>query len=94
MPKVNLRLTEEELEQLQRWAESGRRSLQKEIVYRLFRERSVDNVITVGPSPFVEPVNVDAQPRDVPTRTIAPTPYEREFKPDFKPTKVPKKKGR
>lgn len=41
MPKVNLRLTDQELEQLQAWAKDGRRSLQKEIVYRLFRERAI-----------------------------------------------------
>ena len=36
MPTISLRLSEEELEQLRAWAHDGHRSLQKEIVWRLF----------------------------------------------------------
>lgn len=38
MPKVNLRLTEEEHAQLEAWAKDGHRSLQKEIIFRLFSD--------------------------------------------------------
>ena len=36
MPTVSLRLTEEELAQLHAWAHDSRRSVQKEIIWRLF----------------------------------------------------------
>lgn len=36
MPNINLRLTEEEHAQLFEWAHGSRRSLQREIVFRLF----------------------------------------------------------
>ena len=39
MPSINLRLSETELEQLRQWAYGSRRSLQREIVFRLFQER-------------------------------------------------------
>lgn len=38
MPSINLRMTQEQHEQLARWAEDGHRSLQKEIIRRLFAE--------------------------------------------------------
>lgn len=36
MPNINLRLTEEEHEELRAWAHGSRRSIQREIVFRLF----------------------------------------------------------
>ena len=36
MPKINLRLTDEQHAELEAWAKDGHRSLQKEIVFRLF----------------------------------------------------------
>ena len=36
MPNINLRLTDEEHEALRTWAFEGRRSIQREIIFRLF----------------------------------------------------------
>jgi hypothetical protein len=36
MPNINLRLTEEEHKALRTWAFEGRRSIQREIIFRLF----------------------------------------------------------
>ena len=41
MPKINLRLTDEEHEALRQWALESHRSIQREAVYRLFSERSL-----------------------------------------------------
>jgi hypothetical protein len=71
MPNINLRLTDEQHAALERWAKDGHRSLQKEIIWRLFVDPAFRRTNTVIS---------DAQPRDVPTRTIVP---DREAKPDF-----------
>ena len=39
MPSINLRLTEAEHDALRKWAFDGRRSLQREIIFRLFDGR-------------------------------------------------------
>ena len=39
MPSLNIRLTDEQLAQLRKWAVESDRSIQKEIVHRLFRYR-------------------------------------------------------
>lgn len=36
MPALNLRLTDEQLKELRRWAQGNRRSLQNEVIWRLF----------------------------------------------------------
>lgn len=72
MPNINLRLTEAEHEQLQRWASASRRSLQKEIVHRLFRQPAPVGSRTAGAV-----VDADSQSRDVQARTV-------DVKPDFK----------
>ena len=41
VPKINLRLTNEEHEALKAWAQDSRRSIQREAVFRLFSERSL-----------------------------------------------------
>lgn len=38
MPSINLRLTQEQHSELERWAHDGYRSIQKEIIFRLFSE--------------------------------------------------------
>ena len=73
MPTVSLRLTEEELQKLHAWAHDSRRSLQKEIVWRLFSTAHVPTTSGAGPR-----ILADAEPR-IPTRTIDP-----HFKPDPK----------
>jgi len=108
MPKVNLRLTEEELELLQKWANGSRRSLQREMVYRLFRERSeaLSERDATTP-PYVSgdghkadnPTGESTEMRDDTPMTgrsrseSSPASYVKEFKPDFKPVPA-KKKGR
>lgn len=57
MPTVSLRLTEGELAKLREWARSGRRSLQKEIVWRLFSAEAV-GAAKVGPTAGVVRVPV------------------------------------
>lgn len=43
MPNINLRLTDEQHRELEAWAHDGHRSLQKEIIWRLFSsERDVE----------------------------------------------------
>ena len=75
MPNINLRLTDEEHDALREWAHGSHRSLQREIIFRLFSERT----------------QADAQPRDVRTRSVPPAPdpklvswRDREVKTDFK----------
>ncbi len=43
MPNINLRLTEDEHAELREWAQGSRRSIQREIVFRLF-----DGAVTEG----------------------------------------------
>jgi hypothetical protein len=38
MPNINLRLTEEEHAALREWAHGSRRSIQREVIFRLFSE--------------------------------------------------------
>ena len=71
MPNINLRLSDDEHAALVRAATGNRRSLQKEIISRLFPRR--ESVPARAPSR----VEADAQPRDVQARTI-------DVKPDFK----------
>jgi len=78
MPSINLRLTEEQHAELERWAHDGHRSLQKEIIFRLF---SMHHVSTRGGAN--QTLQADAQPRDTVTRTIVPA-ADPHFKPDFK----------
>lgn len=55
MPKINLRLTDEEHAALKAWAEGSRRSIQREAVYRLFANRHVPQVVEV-PATMVEEI--------------------------------------
>lgn len=108
MPKLNLRLSEAQLALLQQWADHNYRSIQKEIVFRLFHKQQVTEIdaeefeaarndpawkdFTEAADKYVAEV-ADAQPRDIPARTVQPAPYERSFKPDFKKPSE-RKKGR
>ena len=49
MPTVSLRLTEEELAQLHAWAHDSRRSVQKEIIWRLFSMAQIPLKSGAGP---------------------------------------------
>ncbi len=80
MPTVSLRLTEDEHSRLQEWAFGSRRSLQREIVFRLFdgalTERAVQPRNMTGDVHLsVPPVSVSAsvQPsaHDVPVERVA-----------------------
>jgi len=69
MPSINLRLTKEQHEALETWAHDGHRSLQKEIIFRLFTNASATDS-------FRHPAYVD----DYRSRTD----HYPHFKPDFK----------
>jgi len=84
MPTISLRLTDEEAEQLRRWAFEGKRSLQKEIVFRLFAERPY---VTVTDSTAPVEVVTGTEIVEVPGQTaipVAPTPLrvmpDKEFR--------------
>jgi hypothetical protein len=64
MPNINVRLTDEQHAELERAARRSLRSIQKEIIWRLFR----DEVAIRSPERIL--VEADAQPRDVAARTI------------------------
>ena len=100
MKVLTLRLTDEEHEQLASWALEGHRSLQKEIIYRLFsvehfpRQGGVGRRIDVGAGMVSEEISEPAS--SLPHETPAPsesgagtTPVREarprdHFKPDFK----------
>lgn len=64
MPTISLRLTDEELAALRSWAADGRRSVQKEIIFRLFTEPTAT---------ARHELVADAQSRDTEARTVKPT---------------------
>ena len=54
MPTISLRLTERELEDLRAWASDSKRSIQKEVIWRLFTsgpavERAMDPSVPLAP---------------------------------------------
>jgi hypothetical protein len=83
MPSVNLRLSDEQHAELIEMAKRENRSLQREIVYRLFGRFNQE------PPAIVHTV-ADAESRDVRARTLEtpslPNPRG-EVEPDFKPQK-------
>lgn len=95
MPAISLRLTDEQHAQLVKWAAHSKRSIQQELIWRLFIS-GADHPIKVV-THHRGPVTVaDAQPRDIPTRTVKPTlplfdSKDPGFKPDFKTEKGKKK---
>ena len=65
MPNINLRLTDEQHAQLERWAHDGYRSIQKEIIFRLFTlERGGRPAVTGSAPP-----RSDSVPRSDDVRT-------------------------
>ena len=85
MPSINLRLTDQEHAELEAWAKDGHRSLQKEIIWRLF-------TIEGNQAPKVGPETTEPRVQHGPT-TIVPAsgatvtatlPADDHFKPDFK----------
>lgn len=68
MPGVTIRLTPTQHDQLRRWAFENKRSLQAEVVHRIFFAGK-QNKVVVKPQ---QPVVADAQPRDLPSRKITP----------------------
>ncbi len=70
MPSVNLRLTDEEHAELVEAAKRENRSLQREMIYRMFNQ-------SAGPPKPARPEGpaaADSQSRDVQARTIAVAP--------------------
>ena len=88
MPTISLRLTEEQHEELKRWAHEDARSVQKEIIFRLFSPYVVHDRTPEERSALAYPLTAaDAQPRNVPTRTIEQDvvdPFRRDVTPDWK----------
>ena len=74
MPKINLRLTEQEHELLKAWAFDSKRSIQKEAVWRLFSAHVIDT--------DVPEAVVSAMMPGLEVRRTAPPPPD-HFKPDF-----------
>jgi hypothetical protein len=94
MPNINLRLTSEEHEALRKWAYEGQRSLQREIIFRLFNGRHVTAGLSEGSE--VEDKRTVPAPRSTGTAQTHGTATElpgvaspsassdAHFKPDFK----------
>lgn len=104
----SIRISEYLYEQIGRLAKKNRRPLINQLELLLEQALKMDSTSAArstkapalggqaGMTPQAsapEPVEADAQPRDVPNRTIEPVPYDRTFKPDFKQPPA-KKKGR
>lgn len=91
MPTISLRLTDEEHAELKAWAHDGRRSVQKEIIWRLFtvegaQAAKIGLAIDQRRTEVIgnELTAADSQPRDVLARTIKQDAVDPYFKPDFK----------
>lgn len=97
MPNINLRLTDEEHEALRVWALEGRRSIQREIIFRLFSERSglsegaaVGDEAVSGSAPAKSEEAAERKHLQPPSRPERAAPSESSdlhFKPDFKKPK-------
>ena len=101
MPTVSLRLTEEQLDELRAWAHDGKRSLQKEIVWRLFSVEG-GQATKMWPGAGVprvevetgETLDVQGVPATSTTGKISRPQVDApddHFKPDFKTERKPKK---
>lgn len=85
MPSVNLRLTDEQHAELVEAGKRENRSLQREMIYRLFGR------FNQAPVPSGGSVSADSQSRDVQARTIVPPPaVDDHFRPDPKPERKKK----
>jgi hypothetical protein len=83
MPSVNLRLSDEQHAELVAAGQRENRSLQREIIYRLFGR--FNQGPTVRPTTSSS-THADAESRDVRARTLEPVESQEDhFKPDFKP---------
>ena len=84
MPKINLRLTDEEHEALRKWASESHRSIQREAVYRLFSERSLtEREQTSGPMSEA-PEMAKAESLGLPTPKPLPSRSMSDRNPDVK----------
>ena len=87
MPSVNLRLSDEQHAELIEMAKREDRSLQREIIYRLFGRFNQE---PAADRPAIVRTEADAESRDVRARTLEtpslPNPRG-EVEPDFKPQK-------
>lgn len=77
MPKINLRLTDEEHEALKMWAQESHRSIQREAIFRLFSERSLSERGSSLP-------DLDGSSTRRPDLAAIPRSESDHFKPDFK----------
>ena len=88
MPSVNLRLSDEQHAELIEMAKREDRSLQREIIYRLFGRFNQEPAAVHRPA--IVRTEADAESRDVRARTLEtpslPNPRG-EVEPDFKPQK-------
>jgi hypothetical protein len=62
-------MTEGQMDELREWARVGNRSLQRELIWRLFSAEAV-GAPKYASARVTETVQADAQPRDIPSRTI------------------------
>ena len=97
MPKINLRLTDEQYAELERWANDGERSLQKEVIWRLFTQSHFATAVEQMEKQATGEIRAMTKFKDATvtyeTQPIIATPDE-HFKPDFKAPAAPKKKRR
>ena len=91
MPSVNLRLSDEQHAELVAAGKRSNRSLQREMIYRMFgRSAPAGDRETPISRKANESVQADSQARDVQSRTIAVPPVQDTFKPDPKPERKKK----
>lgn len=90
MPSINLRLTEEQHAELKRWACEDSRSVQREIIFRLFSPYVVHLESDEQRAALAYPLaNADAQSERPTVQPLAADPNlvswneRREAKPDF-----------
>jgi hypothetical protein len=97
VPKINLRLTDEQYAELERWAHDGERSLQKEVIWRLFTQSHFATAVEQVEKRATEEVRAATAYKEAvvtyETEPIVTRPDD-HFKPDFKVPKAPTKRRR
>jgi len=87
MPSINLRLTDAGLKRLRAWASDARRSVQKEIIWRLFDVEAV-GAPKVGPATKEERVTIEVPVGETGELPAKPRPRLHPCKHHVPPTRV------
>jgi len=88
MPTISLRLTDEQHEQLRAWAHDGQRSVQKEVIWRVFTQGHWATAVEQAERRATEEARLGTGIEDLvveydTTKLVAEV-ADRHFKPDFK----------